>query len=137
MAAGRQLADGEIRVVDSDVVIDYLRNSLPGALLLQEWLERDLVRFGSVTALELRIGTDFIRRSTNIDKLLRARTLPLDHAGALLAGEVFVKLRGKGLDIGVKDSLLAGTCLRFGLPLATRNTRHFKRVEGLRLIGAP
>jgi predicted nucleic acid-binding protein len=69
-----------------------------------------------------------------IGRLLSARTLPLDHAAALIAGEVYVRLRGLGLDIGVKDSLLAGTCLRFDLPLATRNVRHFARVEGLRLI---
>jgi tRNA(fMet)-specific endonuclease VapC len=123
-----------LRVVDTDLVIDFLRDRAPGANRVQEWLERDVARFSAVTAFELRLGTDFTRRAERIGRLLAARTLPLDHAAALIAGEVYVRLRSLGLEIGVNDSLLAGTCLRFGLPLATRNTRHFVRVEGLRLV---
>ncbi len=127
------MEDG-LRVVDTDLAIDFLRDRAPGARRVQEWLERDVARFSAVTAFELRLGTDFTRRAEKIGRLLAARTLPLDHAAALIAGEVFVRLRGLGLEIGVNDSLLAGTCLRFDLPLATRNIRHFARVEGLRLI---
>lgn len=127
------MEDG-LRVVDTDLVMDFLRDRAPGAYKVQEWLERDVARFSVVTAFELRLGTDFTRRADRIGRLLTARTLPLDHAAALIAGEIYVRLRGLGLEIGVNDSLLAGTCLRFGLPLATRNTRHFARVEGLRLI---
>ena len=122
-----------LRVVDTDLVIDFLRDRGPGASV-KEWLERDLARFSAMAAFELRLGTDFTKRTEKIGRLLSARTLPLDHAAALIAGEVYVRLRGLGLDIGVKDSLLAGTCLRFDLPLATRNVRHFARVDGLRLI---
>jgi tRNA(fMet)-specific endonuclease VapC len=123
-----------LRVVDTDLAIDFLRDRAPGAHRVKEWLERDVARFSSVTALELRLGTDFTKRAERIGRLLAARTLPLDHAAALIAGEVYVRLLGLGLEIGVNDSLLAGTCLRFDLPLATRNTRHFARVEGLRLV---
>jgi predicted nucleic acid-binding protein len=31
------------------------------------------------------------------------------------------------------DCLQAGTCLRFDLPFATRNRKHFERIDGLRL----
>jgi tRNA(fMet)-specific endonuclease VapC len=123
-----------LRVVDTDLAIDFLRDRAPGAQRVQEWLERDLARFSAVTAFELRLGTHFTSRAERIDRLLAVRTLPMDHAAAVVAGEVYVRLRGLGLDIGVNDSLIAGTCLRYDLPLATRNTRHFARVEGLRLI---
>jgi tRNA(fMet)-specific endonuclease VapC len=116
-------------------VVDFLRDRGPGAQEVQDWLERDVARFTAMTAFELRLGTDFTRRSERIGRLLTARTLPLDHAAALIAGEVYIRLRAIGLDIGIKDSLLAGICLRFGVPLATRNVRHFSRVEGLRLVG--
>jgi len=33
----------------------------------------------------------------------------------------------------LRDALIAGVCLRFDLPLATRNVRHFERVEQLRV----
>jgi tRNA(fMet)-specific endonuclease VapC len=121
-------------VVDTDLAIDYLRGRSPGADRLQVWLERDVARFTAVTAFELRLGTDFERRGAAIRTLLSARTIPLDATAALLAGEVYARLRSRGQDIGVNDSLQAGICLRFGLPLATRNLRHFDRVEGLNLV---
>jgi tRNA(fMet)-specific endonuclease VapC len=40
---------------------------------------------------------------------------------------------GSSGGIDVKDALQAGICLRFGLPFATRNLRHFDRVPGLQL----
>lgn len=126
--------DHGLRVVDTDLVIDFLRDRAPGAEQVHEWLSRDQVRFSALTAFELRLGTDFSRRSEEIGRMLTTRTLPLDQAAALIAGEVYATLRASGLDIGVQDCLLAGTCLRFDLPLATRNVRHFGRVEGLRLI---
>jgi predicted nucleic acid-binding protein len=101
---------------------------------VHEWLARDVARFSAVTAFELRLGTDFTKRADRIGRLFAARTLPVDHPAALIAGEVYARLRGLGLEVGANDSLLAGTCLRFDLPLATRNIRHFARVEGLRLI---
>lgn len=121
-------------VVDTDLVIDFLRDRRPGAARVQEWLERDVARFTAITSFEVRLGTDFVRRRAAIERLFAARTLPLDHMAALLAGEVFVRLRSEGRGIGVNDSLLAGTCLRFALPLATRNVRHFERVPALQLV---
>jgi tRNA(fMet)-specific endonuclease VapC len=66
--------------------------------------------------------------------LIERRTLPLDGAAALLAGEVYSRLERSGNRIGVPDALIAGVCLRFDLPLATRNVRHFGRVPRLRLV---
>jgi tRNA(fMet)-specific endonuclease VapC len=37
----------------------------------------------------------------------------------------------------VREALQAGICLRFELPLATRNARHLERVEGLALVLLP
>lgn len=87
----------------------------------------------AVTAFDLRLGMDFLDRAERIGVLLARRTLPLDTRAALHAGEVFVARRQAGRDIGVKDCLQAGICLRFDLPLATRNIRHFDRIPALRL----
>ena len=72
----------DLRVVDTDLAIDFLRGREPGATRVSEWLERDVARFTAMTAFELRLGTDFIQRSGRIGQLLSARTLPLDHAAA-------------------------------------------------------
>jgi predicted nucleic acid-binding protein len=52
----------------------------------------------------------------------------------LRAGEVAATLQAASQDIGLADCLLTGICLNFDLPFATRNRKHFDRVDGLRLL---
>lgn len=120
-------------VVDTDLVIDYLRGRGPGAEVVRDLLVRRTLRLTAVTAFELRLGTDFLDRHGEIMRLFRSRTLPVDLAGAIRGGEVFGLLRSQGREIGMADSIQAGICLRHALPLATRNRAHFSRVEGLEL----
>jgi len=120
-------------VADTDVVIDFLRGSGEALALMRELVKEGRLRLTAVTAFELRVGTDFLVRGHRISALLARRTLPLDTIGAMRAGETYARLREQGADVGVKDALQAGVCLRFDLPLATRNLRHFERIPGLRL----
>jgi tRNA(fMet)-specific endonuclease VapC len=126
------VADG-LLIADTDLVIDFLRGSDPGASLIQGWMEADVLRLTAITAFELRLGADFFVRRRGIESLLAQRTFPLDALAALLAGQIYGDLSSKGTGIGLRDALLAGVCRRFELPLATRNRRHFERVTGLRL----
>ena len=121
-------------VVDTDLVIDFLRGKGPGTKLVRELIQSRRLRLTAVSAFELRMGTDFHNRQHDILGILKLRTLPLDPPSALLAGEVAAKLRSLGTGIGLADCLQAGICLRFGVSLATRNRRHFDRVSGLDLI---
>lgn len=121
-------------VVDTDVVIDFLRGRGPGARLTRQFLVERRLRLTSVTGFELRVGADFLARRDQILRLFRSRTLALDLASALRAGEIAASLQKAGSAIGLADCLQAGVCLRHGLPLATRNRKHFDRVEGLELV---
>lgn len=102
--------------------------------MVRKLLGDGLFRVTAVAAFELRLGADFLPRGTEIMRLLNSRTIPLDLPSAAGAGQVFSTLRSAGTGIGMADCMLAGICLRHDLPLATRNTRHFERVEGLQLV---
>lgn len=65
---------------------------------------------------------------------VRSRTVALDLKSALRASEIAAGLNESGSAIGFADCLQAGICLRHDLPLATRNRKHFDRVDGLRLV---
>lgn len=127
------VADGHV-VADTDLIIDFLRGRGPGALSVREWLRDGRLRLTAITAFELRVGTDFMARRVDVERLLAKRTLPLDTPAAVNAGEIFAHLRSEGIQIGIKDCLQGGICRRFDLALATRNVRHFERVRGLRLL---
>ena len=126
-------------VVDSDLVIDFLQGRGPGVALVRELLAAGRLRLTAVTAFELRVGADFAAREASIAPLFLGRTLPLDAEAALQAGAIWSELRAGGIGIGLADTLQAGVALRFGLPLAARNVRHFSRIPGLTLadVSAP
>ena len=121
-------------VVDSDLVIDFLRGRGEGVPLVRRLIVEGRLRVTAVTAFELRVGTDFSVRRDDILRLCASRTLRMDLAAGLRAGEVAADLKRAGQGIGFADCLQAGICLRHELPLATRNHRHFARVADLRLV---
>lgn len=121
-------------VVDTDFLIDFLRGKGPGAPLVRELIAGHRLRVTAITAFELRVGADFLTRREDILRLVKSRTFPLDPESALRAGEVAATLRAAGQDIGMADCVQAGICLKFDLPFATRNRKHFDRVTGLRLF---
>lgn len=121
-------------VVDTDLIIDFLRGRGPGAQLIRRLVVERRLRVTAVTGFELRVGADLLAGKDQILRLFRSRTVPLDLASTLRAGEVASTLQASGTGIGFVDCLQAGICLRYGLPLATRNRKHFERVEGLQLI---
>lgn len=120
-------------VVDTDLLIDFLRGKGTGVALVRTLLVEQRLRLTAVTGFELRMGTDFLARQDEILRLFRSRTVPLDLASALSGGEAAAGLRASGRGIGFADSLQAGICLRHDPPFATRNRRHFDRIPGLRL----
>ncbi len=121
-------------VADTDLIIDFLRGRGPGARLTRELLVDRRLRLTAVTGFELRVGTDFLDRREQILRLFRSRTVALDLKSALRASEIAAGLNESGSAIGFADCLQAGICLRHDLPLATRNRKHFDRVDGLRLV---
>lgn len=123
----------ELVVIDTDLAIDFLRGAEPGSGFVFSAFSEGRGRITAVSLFELRVGTDFVRKQSLLEPLF-AGVLPFDSMSALLAGEVQLRLDGLGLGIGVKDTMIAGICRRFDLPLATRNVRHFDRVPGLRLV---
>ncbi len=75
------------------------------------------------------------KRGDTIRHLLAAiPILPLDREAAELAAKVRRELERQGQSIGMGDSLIAGIALAAGLPLLTRNRKHFDRIPRLSLI---
>lgn len=107
-------------LVDTDVLIDHLRG------------ERRLVATGRlavsvVSRCELFAGRDEPER---LRRFLSAMVeLTIDPVIAELAGTT-----RRDTGIATPDALIAATALTHGLPLLTRNRRHFDRVSALRVV---
>ncbi len=122
-------------VVDTDVVIDYLRKRQPGAELLKKAYLKYRLQVTSITVYELMYGVQKSGKTGLIDRLLKHVTvIPFDDACARKAAALHYALTSKGMDIGVKDAFIAAMCEVHKLPLLTRNVRHFNRIPGLKLL---
>ncbi|HET9185764.1 MAG TPA: type II toxin-antitoxin system VapC family toxin [Solirubrobacterales bacterium] len=120
-------------VVDSDILIDYLRGGGPGLDLVRQVIRRSGYRVTAVTAFELALGRSYRESPRPVHALLAAPVLMLTRKAALRGGALLADLRRSGAQIDVRDAMQAGICLEADATLVTRNVSHFQRVPGLRL----
>lgn len=108
-------------LVDTDVLLDHLR----GATRLRAHGRR--LAISVVTRCELFAASDDPAR---VRRFLRPMVeLPIDPAVAELAG-----LTRRNTGLATPDALVAATALTYGLPIMTRNRRHFDRVAKLEVV---
>ena len=122
-------------VLDTDTVIYFFKGKGAVAQRLLATPPAE-VSITAISLFELQLGVaksgspDRLR--TQLDTLLRVvRVLPFGEEEAQVAAQVRARLEALGTPIGPLDTLIAGTALRHGATLVTRNLREFRRVEGL------
>lgn len=120
-------------VLDSDVLIDYLRGAGPGLDLVRALIRGPGYRVTAVTAFELALGRSYRENPRPVHALLAAPLLTLTRKAGLRGGALLHELRQGGQSIDVRDAMQAGICLEVGVALVTRNVSHFERIPGLRL----
>lgn len=130
-------------LLDTNVLSEVMRLE-PNASVLS-WLEniteRDValsvVTLGEIEYGLLKLGAT--RRAadlrTRLDAFLSAApsVLDADRQTMLTWARLTTETETQGCTPGVIDTMLAATCVRHGLTLATRNTRHFE-VFGVPLL---
>lgn len=122
-------------LADTDVLIDYLMGTQPMASQVLEYSESETLQTSAITCFELLSGAKEGKRGDKVRHLVATiPVLPLDREAATRAAAVRQQLTRSGFSIGMADSLIAGIALANGLPLLTRNRKHFEHVEGLRVL---
>jgi predicted nucleic acid-binding protein len=115
-------------------LIDYLRGGGPGRDLLEALAATLAYRVTALSSFELALGRSYAADPRPVRALVSVPCLSLTRRGGLRAGSLVHQLRTAGREIGMRDAMQAAICLEAGLPLVTRNTRHFERVEGLEVV---
>jgi len=117
-------------IVDTDVLVDYLRNMEGAANYLDsigEWM------YSVVTAMELITGAANQKDLKKLEKILTDyRETPLSQEIGARAREL-MKTHAKPDGLLPLDALIAATALHEGVRLSTKNRKHFRNIEGLDL----
>lgn len=122
-------------VLDTDILIDYLRGSGPGRDLVKKLLAGTGYAVTAVTAFELALGRSYRSNPRPVHALLAVPVLELTRKSGLRAGDLLTQLRDRGQQIDIRDAMQAGICLEFEAAFITRNGSHFARVPGLTISG--
>ncbi len=121
-------------VVDTGIFIEYLRAKIKSKTILQHLPDNTDLYISSVTLYELYMG------ATNPQKWVDVKTLtddipvlPFTKTISEKAAIIYQDLRKKNTIIEFRDIFIAATAMTHGLPVLTKNKKHFTRVSGLKL----
>lgn len=125
-------------LLDTDVCVAFLAGVDPK--LRGRWLQTppEDVAVCSVVKAELCHGAwngrDPAGALARVSQLCAAlRSLPFDDRAAEIYGQIVGGLQRRGRPIGTCDAMIAAIALAENVAVVTRNTRHFRRVPGLRV----
>lgn len=118
-------------LVDSDIVIDYLRGLVDAHNFLDEGPEIFDLYLSVVTLVEIYSGKDTLQAA----RVKEAEQLVLNFELAFITPAVARRAGSLRRDYKGQfaDMLIAATALEYGFILATRNTKHFQSLPGLKL----
>jgi len=127
-------------LLDTNVLSEVIKRSpCPEVIRRVHSLPPGQAFTSAVCVTELRYGAarrpdgPQLWRRIEDELLARVAILSFGVAEAIRAGDVLSELAARGQPIGVEDTLIGATALVHGLVVATRNTRHLGRIEGLRV----
>ena len=125
-------------LLDTDIVI-YALQGRPAVVAALGKHAASPMAISVITLMELYYGAQ--RSASPEANLARVRTLEHEFqvlpAGVTIAatfGNLKARMAGAGTMLDDFDLIIASTALAANLTLVSNNERHFKRVEGLRLV---
>lgn len=124
-------------VVDTDILIDYLRagrGPFPALIELQKQHKVELC-LSSVTVMELFAGKSSRGKSEYLEEFIgQFKVIPFDKIIAKFCGELRRDLK---MSIQTTDLLIGTTALWLNAQLTTGNKKHFTGIPGLKFFNPP
>jgi predicted nucleic acid-binding protein len=124
-------------VVDTDILIDVGRGVSEAVAYLQDAERLSTLAVSTVTQMELFIGCRNKRELGEIEKFLRRfQVIKLSEVISDTAVALLKQYR-LSHNLLIPDALIAATALSLDAPLASKNQRDFRFINGLKLQGYP
>jgi predicted nucleic acid-binding protein len=118
-------------LLDTDVLIDCLRNRAPAIRLVSTLLDEGSPLGSVVTRAEVLAGQREHERSATEAMLAAIAWIPVSKDVADRAGALARRYPRPGVRFAVADYLIAATAQLLGASLLTRNVRHFPMFRDL------
>ena len=117
-------------LVDTDVMIDFLRGDPKAVALIQT--QSDRIILSSMVAAELYAGAKGADELATLDSLIQLfRVVPVTPELARAAG-LYKKEYARSHGVGLADAIMAATAQSENADLETLNVKHYPMIEGLK-----
>jgi predicted nucleic acid-binding protein len=127
-------------ILDTSVLIEAERRKAEIDKLTEN-REEEIFGISVITVAELLHGLHRadstkrrLKRSAYVEKIIELFPIYVFETSiARIYAELWSDLSKKGIQIGAHDLIIGSTALSLGFSVATRNMRHFERIEGLKI----
>ena len=121
-------------VIDSTVLVDQWRGRAEALAFVRPLAARHRAWIHPVGAAELLVGAADRKEQALVDQFLSRFRVLSSRASDWTAALELVRSLRLVYGIGWPDCLIAASCIRMGLTLATANDKHFRPIQGLRVV---
>jgi predicted nucleic acid-binding protein len=126
-----------VLLIDSDIIIDGARGEAQAKEFLGKYASRHVLAISTITRLELLAGCRNPREWSLTQATIRQFSeLELTPEISRIAVTLFEQYR-LSHGIAMADGFIAATALSRGIPLVSKNQRHFRYIENLNLLPYP
>lgn len=124
-------------LIDSDILIDAARKDVQAIAFIAGAAAHHVIATSTITRMELLAGCRNQAEWGNTESALDTFThLPLTPDISETALRIFRKHR-LSHGTGLADALIAATAISHAIPLASKNQKHFRDIEGPELLPWP
>ena len=124
-------------LIDTDIVIEYLRNRNKSTTTLIKTMREHDVYLSSITEFELYLGTKTERHHKDLEMLFdEIDVLPFDFGCGEIAAGIWRDIQSRHQSVEIKDVFIASDAINNDVWLQTFNRKHFQGIKNLRLWGS-
>lgn len=125
----------EVILLDTSILIDYFRKKDKiNSLFLKLSDQYAEFRISVITEFEIYSGAKLEQSKYWEGFLERISVVPFDSEIVKTAVEIDSALKKSSNRLDMADLFIAATAIKFDIPCASLNTKHFERIIGLKLV---
>lgn len=120
-------------LLDTDVIVDVLRRHEPAVRALSMLLESHQLHICILTEMEIVSGCRNKQEASQAAQLMERFELIVPDATTMRTALDLLREYRFTFGISIPDAIIAATALGLDCPLVTRNLKHYRDIEALKL----
>ena len=121
-------------LIDTDIVIEYLRSRDKASTDLIKLMQEHNLFLSSISEFELYLGAKTARHKKDLVMIFsEVEVIPFNFGCGEIAANIWKDIQSRHQHLEIKDIFIASIAINHGVWLHTFNKKHFQGIESLQL----